>query len=412
MDRPETPELPPAAYDALARRMVVDSLGVRPGQTIAVSYVPAWEGLAMRVNEVITESGATPVPLRRDYEADAERARQMPPDEFARYAQSSFREAADTIRASDGAIRILGTPPEFPPGAREVYFAAGRQTQEPLASGEVPFSYLAMPTPQDAQLVGIPYADYVESFLEAFDAPVAEVATAQDRLIETLNRTETLRFVNEGVDEEGNIDPTRRTDLTMKLRAGDTQHTFGNSPGDGNNPIPSEVFSAPVVDSVNGQMYVQGPILFEGRVMEGIRMQIENGEIVQASVQVGDEALQQTLNEEPGARRFGEVGIGTNGNMRVPSPNPDWVEKRAGTFHVAIGNSNQYDTYRGVPVNVNNGNSARIHLDVVSDLTNGRIEADGVTIQERGHFVDPALAILNPQPERTQEREPEKPNNG
>ena len=176
--------------------------------------------------------------------------------------------------------------------------------------------------------------------------------------------------------------------------------TFCNST-DGINVPGSEVFSAPVMDSVNGQLFAQGKHIYDGHLMRDVYLRFEHGKVVEAHAAEDNEGLQQILSQGIGARFMGEVALGTNPELSGPSyTNGLLNEKIAGSFHVAIGKCYEYKIYEGIPVNVNNGNiSDRTtnHWDIaVSMKRNGKVVVDGEVIQQDGKFLDQDLTILNP----------------
>ena len=83
------------------------------------------------------------------------------------------------------------------------------------------------------------------------------------------------------------------------------------------------------------------------------------------------------------------------------------AEKVGSSFHVAIGDCYQWTAYAGVHVHVNNGNlGCGVHWDLPVLMHpgsgGGRIELDPETenaeiIQVDGSFLNPQLAVLNPQ---------------
>ncbi len=191
--------------------------------------------------------------------------------------------------------------------------------------------------------------------------------------------------------------------------------TFCNSTIDLNYPG-SEVFSAPVLHSVNGQIYAEGEYLKDGYLIKNIFLKIENGRIVEAHADSGNEELQAILNRDDqkpgfGSRFFGEVALGTNPGLTRRFFNSLLNEKVGGSFHMAIGHCYSYNEYDGQPVKVNNGNTedkTSLHWDLTilmhrkpDGSGGGRVIVDGEIIQLDGKFLDPDLAILNPKLKKT-----------
>jgi aminopeptidase len=82
------------------------------------------------------------------------------------------------------------------------------------------------------------------------------------------------------------------------------------------------------------------------------------------------------LDQDEGARRLGELGIGCNPGITRYMKNTLFDEKMDGTVHLALGNS---------PPEIGGTNVSQIHWDIVKDLrAGGRIELDGEVVQENG----------------------------
>ena len=85
------------------------------------------------------------------------------------------------------------------------------------------------------------------------------------------------------------------------------------------------------------------------------------------------------LDTDDGARRLGEVGIGTNYGITQGTRDVLLDEKIGGTVHLAVGAT--YPESGGV-------NESAVHTDMVCDMRQGgRIEVDGELLQENGKFV-------------------------
>src|SRR5206468_7855829 len=105
---------------------------------------------------------------------------------------------------------------------------------------------------------------------------------------------------------------------------------------------------------------------------------VRGGEVVAARAERGEAYLDEALQTDAGARRFGELGIGTNFGIDRPTGTILLDEKIGGTVHLALGRS--YAETGGV-------NESALHWDLICDLRRGgRITADGEVVQEGGKF--------------------------
>jgi aminopeptidase len=101
--------------------------------------------------------------------------------------------------------------------------------------------------------------------------------------------------------------------------------------------------------------------------------------VVDATAREGEEFLIEMLDTDAGARRLGEVGIGTNYGIATGTKEILLDEKIGGTVHMAVGMS--YPETGGT-------NSSAVHWDMVCDLRKGgALVVDGVELQRDGKFL-------------------------
>ena len=151
--------------------------------------------------------------------------------------------------------------------------------------------------------------------------------------------------------------------------------------GDGKHNMPcGEVFTGPVEDSANGEIYFDVPSAVAGREVSGVRFRFEEGRVVEARAEKGEEYLKAMLDADEGARYLGELGIGTNFGIPRATKNILFDEKLGGTVHLAIGRS--YEKTGGK-------NDSSVHWDLICDLREGgELRADGEIVQKDGRFPD------------------------
>jgi len=150
-------------------------------------------------------------------------------------------------------------------------------------------------------------------------------------------------------------------------------------PCDGEHNMPDgEFFTGPVEDSVEGEVSFHLPAVIGGREVTGVRFKFESGRIVDASAERNEEYLIKLIDTDEGARRLGELGIGTNYGIDRGTRDVLLDEKIGGTVHMAVGAA--YPESGGT-------NESAVHTDLVCDLRQGgRIEVDGELFQENGVF--------------------------
>ena len=84
------------------------------------------------------------------------------------------------------------------------------------------------------------------------------------------------------------------------------------------------------------------------------------------------------LETDPGARFLGEVAFGLNYGIRRFTRNILFDEKIGGTMHMALGAS--YPEAGGK-------NNSGLHWDMVCDLHDGEVYADGELCYQNGKFL-------------------------
>lgn len=273
---------------------------------------------------------------------------------------------------------------EGPEAKQKLYRSLIRPITDKMRNGQTRWILTSIPTRRDADVDGISYEDYTTLYFRMCDQPWDAIKAAQYKLIETLNTAKILRFTN----SDG-------TDLTMNIDG----FTFCNSTIVRNIPG-SEVFSAPAIESTEGIIVAKGRFAAKGEngnVMEDLTLRFEKGYLVEARAANGQNHLDNAIAIDEGARRIGEIGIGTNPYLKQHVASILLSEKIGGSFHVALGDAYTMTDYLGDPVRVDNGNRSLLHWDITTMLIGkaGMIYADGQPIMRDGLFLDPALDVLN-----------------
>jgi aminopeptidase len=220
---------------------------------------------------------------------------------------------------------------------------------------------------QDAEMSLAEYEDFVFSagMLDRPD-PVAawrNMSQRQQRLVDLLNGKKEYRVV-----------AANGTDVRMSV----ADHTWINCDGHENFPD-GEVFTGPVIESVEGQINFSFPAVHHGREVQDVKLTFKNGKVIAASASKGADFLISMLDMDAGSRFLGECAIGTNYQITRYTRNTLFDEKIGGTVHFALGS--------GYP-ETGNINQSGLHWDMVVDLRRGgHVQVDGVTINENGRFL-------------------------
>jgi aminopeptidase len=360
--------------EKLARVLVAYSIEAGEGDQILVSGEVGAEPLMVALYARLLQVGAIPimqVGLPGMQELFFEHARRIHYEEIPPVTRAIFEGTDAQINIhSPSNTRALAS---VDPSKQQALQKRNKPLSDSLLEKDR-WVLTLFPTEALAQEAGMGLAAYEDFVFEAMglneEDPVLfwrQKSDEQDRLKERLEKVREIRIV--GLE----------TDLTLSVEG----RTFINSAGRRNMPC-GEVFTGPIEDSANGTVFFGVPAAIAGREIAGARLRFEEGRVVEASAERGEEYLMSLLDADPGARYLGELGIGTNYGIRRPSANVLFDEKLGGTVHLAIGRS--YAETGGM-------NESSVHTDLVCDLRDGgELYADGELIQENGRFLEFDLA--------------------
>ncbi len=358
----------------LAKILVGYSTEVKAGDVVAIDGEIGAEPLLRAVYEEVLKAGANPIlnvaldGLAAAYfnHADDEQLEWISP------VTEWMVENADVrigIGASANTRELSAVPPERQSLRQAAAGPVLAKTMERSAEGEFRWCYTLYPTNAYASEAEMSLVDYEDFYFGACLADDPDPLTAwkrasaeSERLAEWIEGHEEVRVTAPG------------TDITLGIAG----RKFIPCVGDRNMPD-GEFFTGPVEDSVEGEVSFHLPAVIGGREVSGVRLRFEAGKVVDASAERGEEFLIQLLDTDEGARRLGELGIGTNYAIDRGTREVLLDEKIGGTVHMAVGRS--YPESGGV-------NESAVHTDLVCDLRlGGKIEVDGTVMQEDGKFV-------------------------
>ena len=232
---------------------------------------------------------------------------------------------------------------------------------------------LRWPSPSMAQQAKMSSDAFEDFYFDVCTLDYAKMAEAQKPLKALLEHTDQVHIT--GPD----------TDLRFSIE------NIPAIPCSGEHNIPDgECFTAPVRDSVEGEIRFNTPTLYRGTPFDNIHLRFDQGRIVAASAS-DTAALNAILDVDEGARYIGEFAIGFNPHITTPMLDILFDEKIAGSFHFTPGQA--YEV-------ADNGNRSAVHWDMVMIQTpeygGGEIYFDGKLVRKDGLFALPELLNLNP----------------
>lgn len=237
------------------------------------------------------------------------------------------------------------------------------------AKGDLNWVIADFPTNALAQEANMSLDDYTQFLIKAcylhLDNPVdkwKEIGNTQERIAQYLNNKSKIRITGE------------KTDITFNT----TGRIWKSCAGEYNFPD-GEVYTSPVENSAEGQIYFDFPQIYHGNEAQKVLLTLKNGKIVEANAEKGAEFLNNMLDMDEGSRFVGEIAIGTNDMIQDVTGNILFDEKIGGSIHMAAGAS--YPDTGGK-------NISGLHWDLIKNMKNGgKIFADDVLIYQNGKFI-------------------------
>lgn len=173
----------------------------------------------------------------------------------------------------------------------------------------------------------------------AISADYNEVEELTEKYFQLLDRGEEVKIVKDN----------HQLTFSIKGRKGIRSTGVFKKKGESGNVPSGESYIAPIEDSANGTMMIDGSISNIGVLDEPIILKIEAGRLVNATGKNGKKLL-EILGEGDG-RTIAEFGIGTNKKARLTG-NVLEDEKVFGTVHIAFGSNKSFggNTEAGVHI--------------------------------------------------------------
>lgn len=299
-------------------------------------------------------------------------------DADERYDRAAVALAAEEVLATPAPIELWAMEwadvhvsfrgmvvPEGEP-ADERRLAAQRRAKGVVSTARwqhTSWALVRVPTPEWAALIGVPYETLLAEFFDGALSDWPALRTRWDALCRDLERAAEVRILSDD------------TDLTLSV-AGRRWVSFA---GEANLPD-GEIATAPVETDVTGHIAFPGTFWFAGAEIRDLRLAFEGGRVVEVAAARGAGLAERLLDTDAGARRVGELGIGTHPAVRTLTGDLLIDEKILGTVHIALGRA--YPQCGGV-------NESSLHWDIVKDLRvpSGRLLVDGDPLIDAGRPV-------------------------
>jgi aminopeptidase len=348
-----------------ARLIVNTATQITRGDNVLIQISDHGHDFALELYKQIIEKGAQPLLVSTPTEyvrafydiADSNTISTLPRHYY------HLIQASDVIISirSEANTKSLSTVPSHKISARA-------KTLKPIQEERLSkrWCLTQYPTMGYAQEAAMSFTEYSDFVFSAILIDWEDQLRIMQELKEILDQTDEVRLVGD------------RTDLTMSIKGRNA--VVG---GPDNNVPGGEVFTAPLDDSAEGHIYFDLPAIKYGQEVEGITLYFEKGEVVDFSAERNEALLRSMLETDAGARRLGELGIGTNRGITTFTKNILFDEKIGDTIHLALGRA--YKECGGT-------NESAIHWDMIKTMKymqGSRMIFDGIAVHlsEDGNWI-------------------------
>ncbi len=233
---------------------------------------------------------------------------------------------------------------------------------------------LRYPTPSFAQSAKMNTEEFEDYFFNVCNLDYNKMCLAMEALKTRMQKADIVKIV------------APKTNLEFSIKG------IGGVKCCGECNIPDgEIYTAPVKNSVNGEIFFNIPSLLNGVEYKDIWLKFKEGKIVDFNCN-NNEQFEKVISVDEGARYIGEFAFGVNPYVTKPILDILFDEKMCGSIHMALGNS--YD-------DAFNGNKSALHWDLISnhntEYGGGEIYFDDELIRKNGQFIPSDLIALNAQ---------------
>ncbi len=358
----------------LAKTIVEYSINVEPDERVLIMYYTddALDMVKALIKEVFNRGGV-PIYKRMDKELDALMLRggnDRLIDQLVKYA--SFE-----MDNFDSIIYVKHTENEYEtksiPLEMVNQYDLKRKPYDEIRVNKrkwVLFNYPSLVDAYKAKMSLDEFKTY------AFEVMNVDYSKMRDKL-------EPLKQLMEKTDKVHMVGPN--TDITFSIKGMPAIPCCGNA-----NIPDGEIYTAPVLDSVNGTITYNTPSPYRGNIYNNISLTFKDGKIISATCDGDNASLLEIFNTDEGARYVGEFSFGVNPKVLDPMGDILYDEKIKGSIHFTPGMAY---------ADCNNGNTSAIHWDLVwiqrPEYGGGKVYFDDVLIREDGEFVLDELRDLN-----------------
>lgn len=359
--------------DSLASQLIRYSVDLKKGERILIELSDVPESIGIALIREVRKRGGIPLIRVHDTRLTREMLHGATDDQYKLMSKLHLQEMKEmqaylAIRGSHNIAESSDVPAARMQLAmkhmREVLDHRVRKTR---------WCVLRWPTPSMAQQAGMSTEAFEDFYFRVCLLDYKAMIPAMKALRDLMNKTDKVEIRGPGID------------LRFSIKGIPALYSGGNY-----NIPDGEVFTSPVIDSVEGHITYNAPTIYQGIPFDNIRLEFSKGKIVKAEAGDKSRELNRILDSDPGARFIGEFALGFNPHIREPMRDILFDEKIAGSFHFTPGQAYE---------DADNGNRSQVHWDLVSiqrkEHGGGEILFDGKVIRRDGIFLPKSLQKLN-----------------
>src|SRR5919108_839399 len=269
-------------FDKLAKLLVEYSIRLKRNETVLIEAFDIPDEMTIALIRAVWKAGG--VPLAQTFQTRVNRAlaleasdRQLNLLASHELARMKKMNAYIAVRGSNNITELSDVPPET-----MKLIAKKMQPVQDQRVKKTKWVVLRWPTPSMAQLAGMSTEAFEDFYFDVCTLDYRKLQPGMKALQGLMEKTDHVEVKAPG------------TDLTFSIK-GIPAVICG---GDRNIPD-GEVFTAPVKDSVEGQITFNAPSIYQGTAFDGVRLEFKRGKVVDASSNE-TEKLNKILDSDAG----------------------------------------------------------------------------------------------------------------
>ncbi len=359
--------------DALARQLVRYSTALKKGEKVLIDLYDVPDSIGLALIREARAKGAFPFLRIHQSRLTREMMKGAEEDQYAIISKHLLAEMKDmdAYIAVRGGLNIAENS-DVPADRMSLAMKYMRPVIDHRVK-KTKWCVLRWPSASMAQQAGMSTETFEDFYFDVCLLDYKALLPAMNALKKLMDKTDRVHIKAPG------------TDLRFSIKGINSVVCGGNY-----NIPDGEVFTAPVIDSVEGHIAYNAPTIYQGIPFDSIRLEFSKGKIVKAEAGAKTAALNKILDTDKGARYIGEFAIGFHPGIRQPMRDILFDEKIAGSFHFTPGQAYE---------EADNTNRSQVHWDMVSiqrkDYGGGEIYFDDKLIRKDGIFLVKALEKLN-----------------